>query len=202
MEVVRPKASEGDVETQIVIPLLTGLEFLGIPLEDLRSKEGISARDIGKGAKRKIGYIPDFCIYKQSLPIAIVETKSPAGGLREAYGEARLYTLEINRSFPTKCNPCSRVLATDGKAILAGHWDAEPIISVAVKDLVAGSVALDELRVLLGNAALQRLATEASQQIRADGFVRPLTLGSGATQINSSIDPNTFAADLRPCGRI
>ena len=91
MEPIRAGASEGDVETHVVIPLLTAPEFLGIPLEDLRSKEGISARDIGKGAKRKVGYIPDYCIYKQALPIAVIEVKSPVGGdLHQAYGEAQL----------------------------------------------------------------------------------------------------------------
>lgn len=55
MEAVDKAASEGDVETQVVVPLLTRAEFLSIPLEDVRSKEGISARDIGKGTKRKIG---------------------------------------------------------------------------------------------------------------------------------------------------
>ena len=113
-------ASEGDVETQVVLPLLTAGELLGIPREDVRSKEGISATDIGKGTKRKIGYIPDFSIYKLALPVAVIEAKARSGDVEKAYGEARLYALEINRSFPTGCNPCSRVLATDGATILAG----------------------------------------------------------------------------------
>ena len=69
-------ASEGDVETQVVLPLLTAGELLGIPREDFRSKQGISATDIGKGTKRKIGYIPDFSIYKHALPVAVIEGES------------------------------------------------------------------------------------------------------------------------------
>lgn len=198
METIRSGASEGDVETQVVIPLLTATEFLGIPLEDVRSKEGISARDIGKGTKRKIGYIPDFCVYKQALPIAVIEAKSPSGDVHQAYGEARLYSLEINRSFPSGCNPCSRVLATDGTVILAGTWDAEPSIRANLSEIVVGSAVLDELRVLLGNSVLQHLGLETSFSIRAEGFARPFNQGAGATQIHSNIDPNTFAADLSP----
>ena len=84
-------ATEGDVETQVALPLLTRPEFLGIPADEIRSKEGISARNIGKGAKRKVGYVPDFCVYKQSLPTLIVEAKSPANDPHRAYDEARLY---------------------------------------------------------------------------------------------------------------
>lgn len=201
MEAVDKAASEGDVETQVVVPLLTRAEFLSIPLEDVRSKEGISARDIGKGTKRKIGYIPDFCIYKKSLPIAVIEAKSPAGDLLQAYGEGRLYALEINRSFPPGCNPCCRVLATDGLALLAGHWDSEPSISGKLSDVVHGSALIDELIALLGDHTLRTIANEASQALRAEGFARPFNQGAGATQIDSSIDPNTFAADLSPALR-
>ena len=189
------------METQVVLPLLTAKEHLGIPLEDVRSKEGISARDIGKGTKRKIGYIPDFCIYKHALPIAVIEAKSPLGNAQQAYAEARLYSLEINSSFPTGCNPCSRVIATDGTTILAGCWDSEPAISAKVSDIVVGSPYLDELTALLGDDALSRLGLEASRALRAEGFARPFNQGAGATQIDSSIDPNTFAADLSPALR-
>lgn len=198
MEAIRLGASEGDVETQIVLPLLTAAGFLQIPLEDVRSKEGISARDIGKGAKRKIGYVPDFSIYKHALPIAVIEAKAPVGDVQRAYGEARLYCLEINRSFSTGCNPCCRVLATDGTSVLAGAWDAEPSFSANVSDILIGSSALDEVRALMGNDVLERLGSEASKFIRAAGFARPFNQGAGPTQIDSSIDPNTFAADLSP----
>jgi len=194
-------ASEGDVETQVVLPLLTAGELLGIPREHVKSKKGISATDIGKGSKRKIGYIPDFSIYKHALPVAVIEAKAPSGDVEKAYGEARLYALEINRSFPTGCNPCSRVLATDGATILAGDWDADPAVRGSVADMVVGNSLLDELRLILGNDVLSRLGEEASRSLRADGFARPFNQGNGPTLIDSSIEPNTFAADLSPALR-
>jgi hypothetical protein len=195
------ETSEGDVETQVVLPLLTASELLGIPREDIRSKNGISARDIGKGTKRKIGYIPDFSIYKHALPVAVIEVKAPSGDVEKAYGEARLYALEINRSFPTRCNPCSRVLATNGTTVLAGAWDAEPAVRGSVADLTIGSTLLDELKLFLSDEVLSRLGEEASMTLRADGFARPFNQGNGATLIDSSIEPNTFAADLSPALR-
>lgn len=201
MQIVNSGASEGDVETQVVLPLLTGSEFLGIPYPDIRSKNGISARDIGKGSKRKIGYIPDFCVYKKSLPVLIVEAKSPIGDVVQAYGEARLYALEINRSFPADCNPCCRVIATDGVRILAGSWDAEPSISIGIEDLIPGTSVLDDLKALLGDESLQRLVLPISLSLRATDFARPFNHGAGPTQIDSHIEPNSFAADLNPALR-
>lgn len=201
MQKVSDSASEGDVETQIVLPLLTDGTFLGIPREDVRSKEGISARDIGKGNKRKIGYIPDFSIFKRSVPVMVVEAKSPKSDVEAAYSEARLYSLEINRSFPPDVNPCNRVLATDGKCVLAGRWDSDPLLRIDVADLVVGSSSLDALKSLLADDVLEQHAAEQSKALRSEHFARPFNQGAGATQIDSNVDPNTFAADLSPALR-
>lgn len=198
MKPVDSGANEGDVETQVVMPLLTRDELLGFQLVDIRSKEGISARDIGKGAKRKIGYVPDFCAYQQSLPVLVIEAKSPSVDVSQAYAEGRLYAGEINRSFPPGINPCSRVLATNGLSLLAGHWDAEPDVAVQIGALTLGSPELDVLIQLCGSDTLERLAQPLSEQLRSTNFRRPFNQGAGAAQILSRIDPNTFAADLTP----
>lgn len=198
MEPVDKEASEGDVETQIVLPLLTRAEFLGISLDSVRSKQGISARDIGKGAKRKIGYIPDYCVYKRSLPILVVEAKAPAADVDQAYSEARLYAAELNRSFPPGDNPCCRIIATNGVALLAGHWDAEAAVRVSVSDIVPGADILDQLVALVGNTCLDNLAKPISAALRAKDFKRPFNQGAGPSQIASRVEPNTFAADLAP----
>lgn len=201
MQAINSEASEGDVESQVVLPLLTRPELLGIASQDIRSKNGISARNIGKGTKRKVGYIPDFCVYKKALPVLIIEAKSPSGDVAQAYSEARLYALEINRSFPENCNPCCRVISTNGVHLLAGSWDSEPIISVIVEDLVPGKAALDDLKAFLGDEALQRLVLPISVSLRATDFARPFNHGAGPTQLDSHIEPNSFAADLNPALR-
>lgn len=201
MKQVENGASEGDVETQVVLPLLTDAELLGFPLHEVRSKKGISARDIGKGKKRKVGYIPDFCVYKYSLPTLVVEAKAPGNDLRQAYAEARLYAAELNSSFPSKINPCCRLLATDGENFLAGAWDAEPSIFGPVERIAPGDQLLDELQAYVGNGSLEHLAKTFSDALQAKGFKRPFNQGAGASQISSRIEPNTFAADLAPALR-
>jgi hypothetical protein len=201
METISTDASEGDVETRVVLPLLTRAEFLGVPLEQVRSKEGISARDIGKGTKRKVGYVPDFLVYAKSLPIVVVEAKSPANDVGGAYAEARLYALELNRSFPPNINPCCRVIATNGIELLAGSWDSEPSIIATVADMSPGSAKLDELISLAGADALRALSDPISRSLRAADFARPFSQGAGPSQIESHVEPNTFAADLSPALR-
>lgn len=198
MKQVATDSSEGEVETQVVIPLLTRPDLLGIPLAEVRSKSGISARDIGKGTKRKVGYIPDFCVFKKSLPILVVEAKSPAQDVHVAYGEARLYALELNRSFPHKVNPCCRILATNGVQVVAGHWDSDPELIVDVGSIQSGSAELDRLSSIVGNDGIERIAVSMSRQLRSDDFKRPFNQGAGNSQISSRIEPNTFAADLAP----
>ncbi|WP_159392821.1 hypothetical protein [Methylobacterium sp. C1] len=186
------------METLVVLPLLTRPECLGIPNERIRSKEGISARDIGKGNKQKIGYIPDYCVYLQSLPVLIVEAKKPHRDVHVAYGEARLYATEINRSFPHNLNPCSRIISTDGTHLLAGYWDAEPEVSVSVAALNPATPAMDQLIKIAGREQLARVIEPISVALRAKDFRRPFNQGAGQAQIISRLEPNTFAADLSP----
>ena len=191
-------ATEGDVETQVVLQVLTKPEFLGIPIEDIRSKSGISARAIGKGAKRKIGYVPDFCVYKKSLPVIVIEAKAPHNDVEQAYSEARLYAHEINSDFPAGLNPCCRVLATDGKRLLVGSWDAAPALDLRVEEIAPGTQVLDDLRSLLGQQAIEDVAVRVSGKLRSPDFKRPFNQGAGEILISSRIEPNSFSADLAP----
>jgi len=190
--------NEADVEVQYIVPLLSRPELLAIPLVEIRSKGRLAPRNIGKGASQRASYIPDFCVYKKSIPLLVIEAKSPSVDCQIAYDEARLYATEINSGFPTKLNPCARILTTNGVDLLAGYWDARPSISVKLVDVVAGSRHLDELRNLIGNDVLAQAADALSSAVRAVDFRRPFNQGPGPTQIASKIEPNTFAADLSP----
>lgn len=62
-DALKADATEGDVETQVVLPLLTRSEFLGIDNSDIKSKEFLAAFDIGKSVrvpKRRRGMFPTF----------------------------------------------------------------------------------------------------------------------------------------------
>ena len=90
-------ATEADVESQIVLPLLTRAEFLGIDLAQVKSKEFLAAFDIGKGTKAKKGYVPDFCVYVLSIPIVAIEVKAPTVPIASAWEEGSLYAHALNK---------------------------------------------------------------------------------------------------------
>ena len=192
-------STEGDVETQVVIPLLSRAEYLGIEITNLKSKEFLSSFDIGKGAKQKRGYIPDYCIYVLSLPTVAVEVKAPGVPLSEAWEEGSLYSHAINRRYPAGITPCAFVLATNGIDFAAGRWDVQnPVITGKVSDLIVGSALLVELQSLIGYSQLQRFSGVVNASLKLVGFKRPFNQENGPALISSRLEPNTFAADLAP----
>ncbi|MBL4620442.1 MAG: hypothetical protein JKX88_10145 [Marinicaulis sp.] len=191
-------ATEGDVETQIVLPILKNQEFLRIPALNIKSKEYLPVRDIGKGAKKVKGYVPDYCCYFFSIPTLIIEAKSPSYSALLGYQEAALYAFEINKKFPSGINPCSRILATNGIEIYAGKWDAAAEVIAKVDDVNPGTSIHDRLIELLSYDALKNYASEAAKKIKAPAFKRSFNQGNGPSLISSKIESNTFAADLSP----
>jgi len=191
-------ATAGDVETQVVLPLLTANQFLSIPLSNIKSKEYLPARDIGKGSSSRRGYVPDFVIYISALPVCAIEVKSPTESVGVAYKEAALYALELNKPFANKINPCAVIIATNGIEILVGHWDSEPFFAEKISDLLVGSEIVERLRGLLSFALLERDAKSVSKSLRTGHFDRPSSRGEGPAMLASKLEPNTFAADLSP----
>lgn len=190
--------SEGDVETQIVLPLLKNREMLGIDLQCIRSKKHFRPIDLDKGSSKKKGYYPDYGVYIDALPVCIIEVKSPINDVAEGYREAALYAYELNKKFDSGVNPCQYILSTNGVEILAGRWDAQASINSPVDEFQVGSRALAELQELLGFESLSLSAKQTSSQIRLEKFKRPFNQGEGTSLINSSVGNNSFAAELSP----
>lgn len=193
-----PDATEGDVEAQVVLPLLQDDNYLAIPRSHIKSKEYLAPIDIDKGTSKKSGYFPDFCVYFNSLPVCVIEVKSPSNVTEDAYKEACLYAHGLNRLFGTKINPCSIVIGTNGITFSAGYWDSTPSIQGQINDLVPGSRTLEDLRGLAGFVPLKEIGEEASGNIKFIGFRRAFNQDEGPTLINSKVGTNTFAADLGP----
>ena len=192
-------ATEGDVETQVVLPLLTRAEYLSIELATIKSKEFLPAFDIGKGSKSRKGYVPDYCVYALSIPILVVEVKAPSVNALDAWEEASLYAHALNKRFNSDINPCRYTLATNGREIHAGKWDRQkPIVSGNIADLIVGSDLLAKLQGLIGSAEIERIAALDSAALKLVNLKRPFNQGEGPVLIQSKLDPNTFAADLAP----
>ncbi|MEW7008129.1 type I restriction enzyme HsdR N-terminal domain-containing protein [Lentilitoribacter sp. EG35] len=190
--------TEGDVETKVVGPLLQEEIYLAIPKDFIKSKTYLSPRDIDKGGAKKFGYYPDFSIFINSLPICIIEAKSPQNSEDDAYREACLYAHEVNRAYPNNVNPCQLVIGTNGKSIKVGYWDSDPKLNVRVEDLLVGTKALQDLQELCSYSVLSSFANDVTAKLRLADFKRPFNQGEGSALINSKVGSNTFAADLNP----
>ena len=201
MALIKPcpiDATEADVEAQVALQILQDENYLAIPKNLLKGKEYLAPLDIDKGRSKKLGYFPDFGVFIDSLPVCVIEVKSPANGTEDAYAEACLYAHELNRPFSTKINPCSVVIGTNGITIRAGFWDSAPIIDCTIENLVPGSKNLNDLRQLAGVGELTKIGNEVSERIRFKGFKRPFNQGEGPALLSSKVGTNTFAADLAP----
>ena len=115
--------TESDVEQKFLWPLLTsetptGLGYLPV---DIKTKPDIRSLRIDKGTAKKL-YHPDYVIVIAGMPVFIVEAKRPSEDPLEALREARLYAQELNASFATGINPCSRIISSNGLLTVSAPW--------------------------------------------------------------------------------
>lgn len=97
---LRALKNESDVEQKLVFPLFVGGSYLNYSSAWVLTKKFIAAANIGKGAKRRTGYIPDYLITIDGFPILVCEAKSTdidnSVGLEEGF----LYAADINSRYP------------------------------------------------------------------------------------------------------
>jgi hypothetical protein len=144
------------------------------------------------------GYYPDYSIWLRGLPVMIVEAKAPDVAPEEGYREASLYARHLNQKFPSGINPCARILATNGKTLLFGFWDAPPDLTLSLDDLRIGTAGLGSLQSRCSGQVLDQTAQALSRQLRLGAMVYPFDLLGGQAVLNAKRPLNTFAADLSP----
>lgn len=190
--------TEADVELKVISPLLTGANFLEIPLSSIKAKEYLRPTALDKTAGKTVGYYPDCSVWEKALPILIVEAKAPEVKAEVGYREAALYARHLNQQYKTGLNPCRFILSCNGRRLLAGPWDSAPQLDLAVDDLKAGSDALESLREFCHHRIIASYAAKCLTVIRPSRSVKPYSRVGGQAIINSKKPFNTFAADLSP----
>ena len=104
--------TEGDVEHKIIIPILE--KIFNIPNVNIKAKNYVPSFNIGKGSKFQSGYFPDFTVFVNTLPVVVVEAKSPDKPIELAIEEAKLYALELNKKYKSGVNPAKYIIASNG----------------------------------------------------------------------------------------
>ena len=130
--------TEADVEQRVIYPLLSDENYLGFPARAIHAKELLQPAELDKAAGRTTGYFPDYSVWLQGLLVLIVEAKAPDVPAEMGYREASLYARHVNQNYRSGLNPCSFILASNGKEVLFGHWDAKPALRIDVEVLTYG----------------------------------------------------------------
>lgn len=189
--------TESDVEQKLLYPLLTNSLGLGYRGQEVKTKQFMKPLDIDKGAAKKTGYYPDYTIVMSSLPIAIVEAKSPSDNVHTGFKEAQLYAHEINKGYTAGLNPVSIVIACNGTTLLYGSWDAQPT-ELSFDDLVVGGTAFEDFRETANRTAAAAHASQLRATLHPPFRHQPIKFLGGPSKQNAELPPNRFAAQLVP----
>jgi type I site-specific restriction endonuclease len=122
---VRELRTESDVEQKVILPFLLNASYLGLRTSWIRTKEYMSPTEIDKTAGKRYGYVPDYSVWIDSIPLLIIEAKAPDVAIQVALREARLYAVEINKRYPPAVNPIGHILACNGVEYGLSTWDSE-----------------------------------------------------------------------------
>lgn len=190
--------TEADVELKVISPLLTGANYLEIPLSSIKGKEYLRPAPLDKAASKSGGYYPDYSVWENAVPVLIVEAKAPDVRAEVGYREASLYARHLNQRYRSGLNPCHFILSCNGDRLLVGNWDSKPELNLAVADLQIGSEELERLREFCGHGLLLSHAARCLVALRQIRSYKPFNSAGGQALINSKKPFNTFAVELAP----
>ncbi|MDB5554503.1 MAG: hypothetical protein JWL86_4487 [Rhizobium sp.] len=202
MEYVKPKLkellNESDVELKLIFPLLIAPRPYGLGLStvEILSKTNVRKFIIGKGSEQK-SYFPDFLVVKSSLPLFVIEAKSPGEDIDEAFRQARLYAAEMNALYPTGLNPLTRVMAANGNNFLLGFYDqADPVLKISYSEIDPYCEKFSQLQNFVGDDVLTKEFVRLSSVIKPLRYWKPRRLVGGASIQNDIVGYNSFGATI------
>lgn len=191
--------SESDVEQKLIYSFLTTPEpeGLGYTDFDFRTKADIRKISIDKGGKKKL-YYPDYAVIVNGLPAIIIEAKSPGEDLEEALREARLYASEINSSYPTKVNPCEKLVVCNGEELVTSTWDSDTSRKkIKVNEMESINPAFKDIVDFLGKRAILSRTGEILSQIKRNStYLKPVHMLGGKSIINEVVGENSFGSNV------
>jgi hypothetical protein len=190
--------TESDVEQKFVYPFLIADPpgGLGFGKVTILTKHNIRRFSIDKGKQQK-SYFPDYMVVIAGFPLLVIEAKKPNEDLQNAYREARLYAAELNAVYPSKLNPVSRILVTDGLKFLAGHADTnEPAVRLEYDDFDVYSQGFSNLHELLRIETLEAEFVRLSKLTKATRLFKPRKMVGGLSIQNEEVGHNTFGATI------
>jgi GTPase SAR1 family protein len=190
--------SESDVEQKLVYPFLVHPSFMDIPPEWVRTKEYMEPTEIDKGAGKRVGYIPDYSIWRTGFPLLVAEAKRPDEPIEKALREAHLYANRINNRYPPNINPIAYVLACNGEQFALAPSDSETnVLFAKATDLRPGSEILGVYKSIINKDDFEKRAQQLNIQFQSRRFTRVPQFFT-PIQVTEQLGINPFAQDLFP----
>lgn len=190
--------TESDVEQKFLYPLLTSKPPMGLGLQDIEiyTKKCIRQRIIGKSSRKY--YFPDYLIMIRGIPVLVVEAKAPEQDLGNAFSEARLYSAEINASYPHKINVCSKIIVSNGGEVWAGYSDQDtPIIILKFDEINTENPKFVEFLEFCKREYLIDAANKPYIDLRGNTkYVKPVSQIGGKLAQNEELVENSYGRTL------
>jgi len=191
--------SESDVEQKFIYQVVISKDMgLGYDPSEVRTKSHLFPCEIDKGGGKKGGYFPDYVVYLAGMPLIVIEAKSPNEKSEVGFREAQLYSLELNKKYPSGFNPVSHVISTNGKEILVGKWDSGEYKRITFEDISRGNADYEAFILEFKRDVFLKIADNLRQRVDTIKWHRPLSILGGHGRQNEELPPNTFAIELFP----
>ncbi|WP_373525815.1 restriction endonuclease subunit M [Nostoc sp.] len=145
------------------------LELLGYVASDIKLKTSIDSIRVGQG-RRKILYKPDYIVSVDSLPVIVIDAKSPDENIDNWVSQCSSYCLEINKLFDG-FNPVKYFVLTNGILTKLFRWDQSgEIITLEFKDFQESGEKYIELNSFIGKEHITKITDEEQQEIGQTPF--------------------------------
>lgn len=140
---------------------------------NIKTKESLSAFEIGRGSKKE-NYKPDYVIEYKGKPRIVIDAKDPKEDVDNWLYQVSGYSLAINQTYDTE-KPIKYCILSNGNVFKLYKWDSKkPILTLKFEDFVDGNSKFDELKEII---SLDKL--ESKEPSKEFEFRRPTT-----TEIN------------------
>ncbi len=191
--------NESDVEQKLIYPLFVNPAYLDYKPEWIHTKQFLATANIGKGAKRRTGYAPDYIVNINGFPVAVCEAKGTDIEIGVAIEEAHLYCADINSRYPTGINPARFIIACNGIELAFGPSDSVVDVKiVSLDDLSPSSSALEQMKNVISKDILLIHAQNIDRKYSKRYFTSVSSKMGGSARLAQQLGFNPFGQELQP----
>lgn len=145
--------NEASVEDRFVSRMLRDL---GYPDAQIRTKENVATRNVGKGRKRE-DFRPDYLLVASSLPRCVVDAKATTEDLGKWVDQCSSYCLQLNKEYPADKDPVRYFVLSNGITTQVYNWNsAQPVLTLAFADFNYGNPKYEQFKTILGAATISK----------------------------------------------